>query len=136
MKGPIDVFSERKASSSIVGLTLIEVLIALAIVAIAFTAIIKVASQNIRATTYLQEKTVATWVGLQVVNEARVGLLVVPEAPGKLEQETTMLGHTWAWHLYRLPSANKQVREVQVDVLRSKSGTIVTSLVGYVRVEK
>ncbi|OGT69519.1 MAG: type II secretion system protein GspI [Gammaproteobacteria bacterium RIFCSPHIGHO2_12_FULL_45_9] len=115
------------------GLTLIEVLIALAVIAIAFTAIIKATSQNIRSATYLQEKTVATWVGSQVMNEVQVGLLIVPEAPGKLEQETTMLNQTWSWRAYQLPTPNKRIREVQVDVSRRKGSAAMTSLVGYVR---
>ena len=117
------------------GLTLIEVLIALAVVAIAFTAIIKATSQNIRSTAYLQDKTIATWVGLQIVNEARVGLLKLPEAPGKLEQETTMLGQGWSWQAYQLPTPNKRIREVQVDVSRSKGAAAITSVTGYVETQ-
>ncbi len=57
-----------------VGLTLIEVLIALAIVGIAMTAIIKATSQNIRSTAYLQNKLIAMWVGQQVSNEMLAGI--------------------------------------------------------------
>jgi prepilin-type N-terminal cleavage/methylation domain-containing protein len=51
------------------GLTLIEVLVALAIISIALTAIIKATSENIRGTAYLQDKTIAMYVARQILNE-------------------------------------------------------------------
>ena len=70
------------------GLTLIEVLIALAIVSIAMTAIIKATSQNIRSTQYLEHKTLAAWVGEEVLNKARVELLRLPFPPDKQRDST------------------------------------------------
>lgn len=114
------------------GLTLIEVLIALAIVAIAMTAIIQNTSQNIQGTTYLQEKTVAAWVALEVMNQARIGLLSVPEDPAKLEQETTMFGQTWFWEAYEKGTPNERIKEVEVDVSKVKEGSPLASLIGYI----
>lgn len=98
------------------GLTLIEVLIALAIVAIAMTAIIKATSQNIRGTAYLQNKTIAMWVAQQTINEARIGLLVVPRAPDKLKEKTTMLGSDWYWQLSQADTPNKKIKKIEVKV--------------------
>lgn len=98
------------------GLTLIEVLIALAIVAIAMTAIIKATGQNIRGTNYLQDKTIAMWVGKQVLNEARVGLLVIPAAPDKLKAKTVMLGSDWFWQLSQTNTPNKHIKKAEVRV--------------------
>ena len=101
------------------GLTLIEVLIALAIVAIAMTAIIKSTGQNIRGTNYLQDKSIAMWVGKQVLNEARVGLLVIPGAPDKLKAKTTMLGSDWYWQLSETSTPNKHIKKAEVRVYTS-----------------
>ncbi|SRR5579883_776923 len=101
--------------NSACGLTLIEVLIALAIVGIALTAIIKAASQSIRATTYLQDKTIAMWVGTQVINEARAGILVLP-ATDTLKQTTHMLGRDWHWQAHQEETANKRIKKVLVEV--------------------
>ena len=57
------------------GFTLIEVLIALAILAIALTAVIEATSKNIQNTLYLQNKTIASWVGLEIINEAKINFL-------------------------------------------------------------
>ena len=118
----------------ILGLTLIEVLIALAIVAIALTAIIKTTSQNIRSTAYLQDKTIASWVAFQVINEARVGLEVFPEVPGVLEKEKNMLGQVWKWRAYQKSTPNPQIREIHVEVSRANERKMAAYLVGYIYV--
>ena len=97
------------------GLTLIEVLIALAIISIALTAIIKATAQNIRSTSYLQEKTIAMWVGQQVINEARVNLLVL-SGDDKVQQQTAMLGQEWYWQASKKNTANPKIIMLKVDV--------------------
>lgn len=95
------------------GLTLIEVLIALAIIAIAMTAIIKSTSQNIRGTSYLQTKTIATWVAEQQLNEARIGIMKVSD---EMNGKTTMLGQTWYWRLTPAETPNKRIKKMTVKV--------------------
>ena len=98
------------------GLTLIEVLIALAIVAIAMTAIIQATSQNIRGTNYLKNKTIAMWVGQQVLNEARLNLIMIPKPPDKLKAATDMLGSTWHWQATQSDTRNKNIQQIEVRV--------------------
>lgn len=97
------------------GFTLIEVLIALVILSIALTAIIKATSQNIRDTAYLQNKTIATWVGVYVLNQARLRLINLPLDEG-MEQETVTLGKKWLWHGSTIPTPNNHIKKIQVDV--------------------
>lgn len=97
------------------GLTLIEVLVALAIIAIAMTAAIKAISVDIRGISHLQEKTMALWVGEQVINEARVGALTLPSHES-LHEETLLLGRTWYWVLSQAATPNPRIKEVTVRV--------------------
>ena len=98
------------------GLTLIEVLIAVAIISIAMTAIIKATSQNIRSTSYLQNKTIALWVAKQVLNEARVGVSVPPFAPAKAQKQVQALGKDWHWVAYQTRTANIHIVKLTVKV--------------------
>jgi general secretion pathway protein I len=93
------------------GFTLIEVLIALAILSISLTAIIKSTSQNIKDTIYLQDKTIANWVAMNALNEARLGLTKIPVEPGKLEHEASMLGEQWVSRSYYTSTPNPHIRE-------------------------
>ena len=104
-------FIQRQCS----GLTLIEVLIGMAIVSIALAAIIKTTTQNIQATKYLQDKTMATWVGQQVLNEVRVGVLTLPST-NDLKQKTVLLGRDWYWESSQEETANSRIKKITVNV--------------------
>lgn len=98
------------------GMTLIEVLVALAIAAIALTAVIKAASENIRGTAHLQNKTIALWVGQEVMSEVQLGLLKLPEDSTGDSGEMNMLGQDWYWRASEERSANARIIKLNVRV--------------------
>jgi general secretion pathway protein I len=106
----------RCKSRQSAGLTLIEVLIALAIVGIAMTAVIKATSQNIRGTNHLQTKTLALWVGQNVLNEARTGVLKLQSGDDSKQDKTDILGNIFYWHATQSDTPNKRIKKVTVDV--------------------
>ena len=114
-------------ANKIKGFTLIEVLIALAILSIALTSIIKYTSQNIRDTNYLQNKMIAMWVGTQIMNEARVGILTLPQ-----HQVTKMLGQNWPWEANVVSTPNSHIKEIDVDVMQESNQEKLIHLVSYV----
>lgn len=101
------------------GLTLIEVLIALAIIGISLTAVIKAASQNIRSTDYLRNKTIALWVAQNVMSEAQLTLIDLSGPSGR-EKEETVLGKDWFWHATEEASANARIKKIHVRVYAAK----------------
>ncbi len=113
------------------GFTLIEVLIALLILSIALTAIIKSTSQNIRDTLYIQKKTIALWVGNEIMNEIIAGLRKPPMAPDALKDKSTMLNETWSWAASLKPTPNPNIQEIDVAVSQR---TPLIHLVGYLYV--
>ena len=121
---------------SIAGLTLIEVMISLAIVAIAMTAAIKAVSENIRATNYLQEKTMALWVGEEVMNESRLGLLTLPSTSETMIHQTEILGRNWYWEVGQVGTPNKHIRKIVVNVFArdpaQEESTPIVKLESYV----
>lgn len=114
------------------GFTLIEVLIALAILSIALTAIIKSTSQNIKNTLYLQNKTIAMWTGTNMLNEVRAGILAIPAAPDHLETETESLGQMWICKASLITTPNPKIKEIDVDVYEKASHMKLAHLVSYV----
>lgn len=117
------------------GFTLIEVLVALAILAIAIIAIIKSTTQNIRDTLYLQNKTIANWVGTEVVNEVRAGLLKPSSENDSIEQETEMLGRKWTWQASLQTTPNPHIKKIKVTVLDPSTHKKLEELESYVYVE-
>jgi general secretion pathway protein I len=113
------------------GFTLIEVLIALAILSISLTAIIKSTSQSIKDTIYLQDKSIAHWVGLQIMNDARSGALKLSAQSDKLTDESEMLGTHWTWEARLKSTANPHISEIDVDVYRQSDHAKLAALVSY-----
>lgn len=120
------MFPEKQA-----GLTLLEVLVALVILAVALTAIIKATAENIRATTYLQEKTLATWVGLNALNKARLELIQLPEAPEHQDNTEIVLGQEWEWQGFIKKTANPHIREVHVQIFHLPDHQLITEVTGH-----
>lgn len=123
-------FSKRNES----GLTLIEVLIALAILSIALTAVIKSASQNIRNTLYLQDRTIATWVGTNVINTIRAGVMKVPDAPDHLSAEDKTLGQNWSFDAQIKITPNPHIKQIIVDVYHQPDDKKFAHLESYIYV--
>jgi len=116
------------------GFTLLEVLIALAILSIALTAIIKSSMQNIKDTYYLQEKNMATWVATEVVNEVRVGVLKLPASPDSLEQNREILGKEWLLKASLFKTNSPKIHEIHVAVYRKNDEELISRLMGYLYV--
>lgn len=98
------------------GMTLIEVLIALAIIAISMTAVIKAASQNIRATTYLKNKSIALWVAQELMGEVQTGVLKLDDNRVDEVGSMEMLGRNWFWRAEDKATGNARIKQIRVRV--------------------
>ena len=108
-----------------VGFTLIEVLIALVILAIALTAVMKCAGQDTKNVLYLEQKTIAGLVGMNVMNEVRVGLLKVQSASGPLTGTSIMLNKEWKWEVSLSETPQPSIQKIKVDVSSSTSQQMI-----------
>ncbi len=98
------------------GLTLIEVLIALAIISISLTAIIKAVTQNIRATTYLQSKSIALWIGQEIMNDVQLGVIKLADEREDGVTAVNMLGRDMFWRATEAETGNKHISKIRVRV--------------------
>jgi general secretion pathway protein I len=96
------------------GFTLIEVLVALAIVIIAFMAMYGSMMQVVAATTLMQEKTIATWIAFDRITELRVR----KEFPDDDESngEIEMAGTDWVYSVKINATESDNIRQVIVKV--------------------
>lgn len=79
------------------GFTLVEVMVALAIVAFGLTALFTATSQTVNASAYLREKTLAQWIALNRISEARIE--GQPPADEEMSGELEYAGQNWRWEL-------------------------------------
>lgn len=85
--------SERGAARA--GFTLIEVLVALAIVAIGMAAVLGTLTSSADTVSYLRDKTFANWVALNQIAQLR--LTGQTPAPGKSDGDSELAGRKWHW---------------------------------------
>ncbi len=116
--------------NNLTGFTLIEVLLALAVISIALTALLKATSQNTAFTDKLKEKTLGHWVAMQGISSIQLGLVSL-----NLSQESTytieMAGHTWYWRAMVKPTALKHMQQISVRVSSKKDSQFSAPLIAY-----
>jgi len=113
------------------GFTLLEVLVALAVLAIAMAALIKGGADNARGAAYLRDKTLAQWVAMNVVAEQR--LSAGWPSPGSKRGHEEMANHDWFWKLTVAETFDKDIRRLEVEVRGSedKDSPVLLNLVAF-----
>lgn len=100
---------------------MVEVLIALSVIAIALTALLKAIAQNVENTHRIKEKTISHWVAMQGVTMVQLGLLQINQSQ-ETTQDTTMLGQHWFWRVKVSTTPIKSVQLLTVSVSTQQIG--------------
>jgi general secretion pathway protein I len=96
------------------GMTLLEVMVALAIFAITSTAVMKAASDHLSAIGQIEEITFATWVANNRLSQLSLATEWPPKNNQKGSQE--MSDRTWYWQQRVLKTNDEDLRSVEVTV--------------------
>jgi len=101
------------------GFTLLEVLIALAVLAIALAAVLKTTQQQIENIGYLRDQTVAHWVASNVLHEIQLREQWLPV--GKTQGKIQMATRNWFWTVQVTDTIDKELRRLDVQVRTTES---------------
>lgn len=112
------------------GFTLIEVLLALSVIAIALTALLKASSQNIDNTHRIKEKNISHWIAMQGVAMIQLNLLQVSSSQ-ESTQVTNMLGQKWYWRAKASNTPIKKIQMLTISVSSKQSGPFRQELIGF-----
>ncbi|KTD16107.1 type II secretion system minor pseudopilin GspI [Legionella jordanis] len=112
------------------GFTLIEVLLALAIISIALTALMRATAQNVANTQRIKEKTISHLVAMQGVAMVQLGLLT-PSQSQIITQSTTLLGERWYWRVKANPTKIKSVEEITITLSKNQAGPYGSPLTAF-----
>ena len=96
------------------GFTLIEVLVALAIVAIGMAAVLETLTSSANTTVYLQDKTFAGWVALNRIETVRLSG-TIPQA-GTSNDDISFAGQSWQWQQKVTTTQIPGMVQIEVDV--------------------
>ncbi len=111
------------------GFTLVEVLVALAVIAIALTAIMQNFGQGIDTTIALRERTNALWIA-----QNRLAMHYVTRdwpAADSTEGTTEMAGHEWLWREQVLTTPEADIRRIEIEIRAAPGREIVARLIGF-----
>jgi general secretion pathway protein I len=107
------------------GFTLIEVMLAMAVFAIAGVALLGVADNNYRHISHLEEQMFANWVASNQLVEVSLDKTWPPKNNRKGQVE--MAGRTWYWQQKVIKTTNKEMRSVVIEVRLDEDEELVTA---------
>lgn len=94
------------------GFTLLEVLVALSIIAIALSAVIQSVSLNARQALYLENKTFANWIAMNLLTEIRLQAKLPTENIGQIN----MAQRTWQWEIAVFDTVESNIKRLEITV--------------------
>ncbi|WP_456296444.1 type II secretion system minor pseudopilin GspI [Vibrio sp. AK197] len=110
------------------GMTLLEVLVALAIFATAAIAIIRSVSQHVNTLSYLEEKTFAS-----MVADNRMALVMLSDGKVTAQKgKQSLAGQEWYWQVTPVKTASDLLQAFTVSVASSEKGTPIITVSSYV----
>ena len=112
------------------GFTLLEVLVAMAIVALGLSAVFMQVNQMLSSSIYLQQKTLGTWVAMNRITEIR--LKNEFPAPRETKDNIEMGGTNWGYTINVSATPIKNLRRIDVAVYPADNpDSIVAKAAGF-----
>lgn len=112
------------------GFTLLEVMVALAIVALSLTAVAAAMSQMIDSAGVMRDRTYASWIALNRITELRLETTTpkVGISDGEVEYANT----DWSWHTVISETGVDELFRIEVSVSFAGSDDMIRSVTGFV----
>lgn len=112
------------------GFTLIEVLLALAVISISLTALIRATAQDVHYMHHIKERSISHWVAMNGVKMIQLGLI---ESKNEAEstQVTTMFSQKWYWRHKLKATPIATVKQIVITVSRNQSGPFTHPLIAF-----
>lgn len=112
------------------GFTLVEVLIALLIIAIGLTALLKTGAQNIQSANRIKDKSISHLVGMSALAEVQMNAIHI-QTNQESTHTTRLLGTTWYWRAKISPTQVRSMQQITVSVSPRPTGPFTNRLIGY-----
>ena len=105
------------------GFTLIEVLIALSVIAIGLSAVLKTSFQAVSNAQVIQNKIFALWVLENKAAEIRLNSKKLPT--GNDEGQQQQAGQAWSWQTKSASTENPKIKKITLTILDAEKENIL-----------
>jgi len=112
------------------GFTLVEVMVALAIIALSLTAIAAKMSRMIDTSNSMRERTYASWIAQNKITELRLAN-VIPEV-STTSGDVEYADQTWRWRAVVSESGVENLFRVDVEVLYADGDAVIRKVTGFI----
>lgn len=129
MSGNAFQTSSGRGSFSHRGFTLIEVLVALAVLAIALTAVMRAFGQGIDVASNLRDRHVALWVA-----QNHLALRQIEKywpTPDTKEGKIEMAGREWRWREQVAATPEAALRRIEIEIRSAEGAEALVRLAGF-----
>jgi general secretion pathway protein I len=107
------------------GFTLLEVLVALSVLAIALAAAIKISIENAENTRYLRDKTFAHWIAMNILADIQIR----QKLPILKKGSSIMAKRKWYWRVKIANTTIKDLKRIDIEVWQNDVPLVI--LVGF-----
>lgn len=108
------------------GFTLIEVMVALAVVAIGLMAVLKAINDEVAGASLTRNKMIALWIVENKASEIRLNP-VLPNT-GINQGQQILFNQTWQWQTNTTNTANTKIRKIEISVFNPNTKDKTDSL--------
>lgn len=112
------------------GFTLIEILLALAVIAIAITALLKTSAQAIYTNTRLQEKSTKHWIAMQAISQVQMQSLQISNGL-PTTKAFKAFGKTWYFRVSLQQTNLSKIQKLTVDVSANHNGPFTDPITAF-----
>tara|TARA_Y100000389_G_C17469308_1_gene528779 strand:+ start:7040 stop:7480 length:441 start_codon:yes stop_codon:yes gene_type:complete len=112
------------------GFTLLEVMVALAIVALSLMAVTSSIVQMIDSANIMRDRTYATWIAQNIITEYRLALLT-PEV-GDSNGEVLFMNRDWSWRAVVENSGVNNLYRINVEVSLEGNDNNIRTITGFI----
>lgn len=112
------------------GFTLIEVMVALAIIALSLTAVAAKMARMIDTSNSMQERTYASWIAQNKITEMRLAN-VIPETT-TTSGDIDYASRSWRWRAVVSETGIENLYRVDVEVTSTESNAVIRKVTGFI----